>query len=781
MFRKLMLTCLSFLLTFSLVVTEGLVTTVHAQEHEGEGGEIVRHVAQEDHHSGTSGDGNAYAYIDEGIDKSQLLHSSDVQKGNDKLASSYSLVSKGFVTSVKNQNPYGTCWTFATMASAESGILKKNGKTFDFAELQMAYHYYKSYNKADPMKLITKDGNSVSPASAILDMGGNSIISTFGLASGIGFCKEASYPYTDASTYVSSGTSTAVYKTAYRLRSSRWLNMSEPNVVKQALMDYGALAVSYYHDDKYLSSNNAYYQNYTDGSNHAVTLVGWNDNYSKTNFKSSPRPSSNGAWLIKNSWGTGWGDSGYFWISYEDPSIQNSMAVFFEADMDTKYSSSNCNLYQYDGGCMVGWYNMPYSSIWEANVFKTAGNNETLTDVSFVTGQAGMKYMVYVYKNVSSTPDTGTLATKQSGTLTDAGYYMISLKNPVSLSKGEKFAVVVKLTSTTDVVQLYVDYTYSFSYNDGTSRTTYNDVTNDLSYYSTDGSSWSKMPYPEEDSNRIKAITVTGVLEAPEITKTSMDTDGVHLKWSKVDGADKYMVYRKASDESDYTKIKTVTTTTYVDDTALGGVKYAYVVKAYNSTTKTYSDYSNKKVLLFNPFSDVDPDSSTFAKIMWAYNNKIVSGTSKTTFTPKGTCLRRSFSLMFWKVMGKPEPQGTNPFKDIDNCTANEKKAIQWAYENGIIRGTGKTTFSPNDDVTRKQVVIMLWKALGKPPVQGTSNPFTDIGSLSANEKAAILWAYENGITAGTSATTFSPDNACTRAQLCVFLYKFDLLINHSQ
>jgi hypothetical protein len=88
-----------------------------------------------------------------------------------------------------------------------------------------------------------------------------------------------------------------------------------------------------------------------------------------------------------------------------------------------------------------------------------------------------------------------------------------------------------------------------------------------------------------------------------------------------------------------------------------------------------------------------------------------------------------------------------------------------------------KTTFAPEGDVTRKAVVIMLWKAAGRPEVVGSDNPFTDISKLSANEKSAILWAYENGITKGTTKTTFGPEENCTREQLCTFLARYNNLL----
>ena len=106
--------------------------------------------------------------------------------------------------------------------------------------------------------------------------------------------------------------------------------MQNRNAVKTMLKAYGACAASYYHDNYYYnSSTGAYYKPYGTSSNHEITIVGWDDNYSKNNF-GYYKPSSNGAWLVKNSWGTGWGNGGYFWISYEDSVLKSMTAKFFD-------------------------------------------------------------------------------------------------------------------------------------------------------------------------------------------------------------------------------------------------------------------------------------------------------------------------------------------------------------------------------------------------------------------------------------------------------------------
>ncbi len=222
--------------------------------------------------------------------------------------------------------------------------------------------------------------------------------------------------------------------------------------------------------------------------------------------------------------------------------------------------------------------------------------------------------------------------------------------------------------------------------------------------------------------------------------------------------------------------IENIQGTSYTDREAnVAGGKYLYMVRPENGDSHWV--YSAEKETVRNPFTDVETGTAAFTRIAWAYNNGIVSGTSKTTFSPGSPCTRAQFALMLYKLYGKPSVSGMEcPFTDIGSLTSNNRKAIIWAYNSGIVGGTSATTFSPKNNITRVQLVLMLYKAAGSPKVSG-STPFTDIGSLSSNNRKAILWAYQNGIVGGTSATTFSPKNNCTRSQLVTMLYKYNKLL----
>ncbi|MBR2047484.1 MAG: leucine-rich repeat protein [Oscillospiraceae bacterium] len=174
---------------------------------------------------------------------------------------------------------------------------------------------------------------------------------------------------------------------------------------------------------------------------------------------------------------------------------------------------------------------------------------------------------------------------------------------------------------------------------------------------------------------------------------------------------------------------------------------------------------------IVNPFEDVDQTQWYFAPVLWAVEEKITSGTSATTFAPNATCTRAQVVTFLWRAMGSPEPESEeNPFSDVME-TDYFYSAVLWAVEQGITSGTGNGQFSPNRPCTRDQVVTFLWRTMGQPEPEKTDNPFTDV-TEGIYYYQPVLWAVENNITSGTSATTFAPSNPCTRAQVVTFLFR---------
>lgn len=175
-------------------------------------------------------------------------------------------------------------------------------------------------------------------------------------------------------------------------------------------------------------------------------------------------------------------------------------------------------------------------------------------------------------------------------------------------------------------------------------------------------------------------------------------------------------------------------------------------------------------------FVDVLVGSYYFDAACWAVLHDVTAGTSETTFTPSGDATRAQVVTFLWRMAGSPEPAADgapvqNQFKDVED-NAYCCKAVLWAAENGITVGTSATTFSPNDSCTREQAVSFLWRMAGMPEPETCECAFEDVKSDGYACKA-ILWAAENGITAGTSATAFCPKSSCTRAQIVTFLWRY--------
>ena len=168
-------------------------------------------------------------------------------------------------------------------------------------------------------------------------------------------------------------------------------------------------------------------------------------------------------------------------------------------------------------------------------------------------------------------------------------------------------------------------------------------------------------------------------------------------------------------------------------------------------------------------FSDVPHGAYYQDAVDWAVENDITSGTSDTEFSPNETCTRAQAVTFLWRANGQPDAAGNNPFADV-STSSYYNEAVQWAVANGVTSGTSATTFEPDAPVTRAQVVTFLYRDAGSPSASGSTS-FADVPT-DAYYRDAVRWAVTQGITAGTSATAFSPDESCTRAQIVTFLYR---------
>ena len=185
------------------------------------------------------------------------------------------------------------------------------------------------------------------------------------------------------------------------------------------------------------------------------------------------------------------------------------------------------------------------------------------------------------------------------------------------------------------------------------------------------------------------------------------------------------------------------------------------------SNTTIYAKWTAKSDM---SFTDVADKAYYRDAVEWAVKNGITKGTTATTFSPNATCTRAQAVTFLWRTAGSPEPETrAMPFTDVP-VGSYYYDAVLWAVENGITKGTSDTTFSPNMTCSRAQIVAFLWRS-EKSPAAGTANPFADVKS-TAYYADAVLWAVKENITKGTTSTTFSPDADCTRAQIVTFLWR---------
>lgn len=213
----------------------------------------------------------------------------------------------------------------------------------------------------------------------------------------------------------------------------------------------------------------------------------------------------------------------------------------------------------------------------------------------------------------------------------------------------------------------------------------------------------------------------------------------------------------------------------YTVDAAHSGNVTIYFKTTYDSAWSDFGGYIYiERKSPVNPFVDVAEGKYYYDSVLWAYYHdpRITGGTDDTHFSPNKTCTREQIVTFLWKAKGAPEPKSNeNPFTDVKS-NKFYYKAVLWAVENGITGGVTKTTFGVGQPCKREQAMTFLWKAMGSPGIlSSTLNPFTDVKE-GKYYYTAVLWAVENGVTGGTTKTTFGVGKTCTRGQIVTFLYK---------
>lgn len=336
---------------------------------------------------------------------------------NGTLPSKYDLRDYNQVTPVKSQKSSGNCWAFTSLAALESCILKAGGPSLDLSEENMKniMAYYSDYG----WQLTTNKGGYD-------DMGVGYLVSWLGAVE------------EDLETFSDQSVLSPVLNSTIHVQNLIYLtreNFTDNDAVKEALIKYGAVATGIYYSSSYMKSNSYYYPG-TNGPNHAVTIVGWDDNYSKTNFRSTPP--GDGAWICKNSWGETWGDKGYFYVSYYDTKCVRlgsyDKSTYTLILNDTIHYNKN---YQYDIIGITDYLITGKTTIWYENIFH-ATENEVLTAFStYFNTTTDWTAQIYVNDKLMLTQDG----------VAYAGYYTFNLDKFIPLTAGDTFKIVIKISA----------------------------------------------------------------------------------------------------------------------------------------------------------------------------------------------------------------------------------------------------------------------------------------------------------------------------------------------
>ena len=405
----------------------------------------------------------------------------------------------------------GTCWCYTSMACLEINLIKKGltGTDVDLSEHHLAF--FSNFSAPDPLG---NDGSARSyfdsariSGRTYYDVGGNQSMTASALMNWKGAAEESLVTNSMVEAGLEADDSDFAYgHNIYNMSNWYQIPAADTAAMKAVILEYGSISIMYNSDDTYFNYSTAaqYCNDAGIDVDHAVTIIGWDDSYSRNNFKTAP--ANDGAWLVRNSWGASWGDSGYFWLSYEDKSVYKT-AYAFEGISSKVYD----NNYQYDHATSYQYITAKHV----ANVFTVKGNGtrmENLEAVGIHLGNSGISYSLQIYTNLTdlSDPTSGdpALSVPQTGTTGYAGYYMIPLNEAVSLEPGDTFAVVFDLDRDSEYP--YVGFEYSadgYRHSEATAET-------GESFLLYNGYSWSDFGDMKNGNLKIKAYTSNTDTEA---------------------------------------------------------------------------------------------------------------------------------------------------------------------------------------------------------------------------------------------------------------------------
>lgn len=460
--------------------------------------------------------------------------------------SRYELRDLGLISPVHDQQ-YGDCWAYSAMASLESVARRQLGaESPDLSEWDLAYH---AYVDASPTLVGFEDYSPRSFPDITADLGGNDFMATAILARGTGPKTEADVP-NGVLPFPIGAPSVYRLSDVIFLQGTRDLDYLplDPANAKLALTEYGAISVGvnaewglessqYFnteHAASYIPPDNPHHLSVSD-ADHAVTIIGWDDDYPAEHF--AIPPPADGAWIVRNSWGRAWGDQGDFYLSYQDAVLDGGVAYVPQPLGDAP------RFHQYDPLGATELSGVGDQEIWMANLF-VADGPERIEAVSLFVPGPNAEYRLDIRLDVEDDPDSGIPAfATQGGVLALPGYRSIALDQPVSLTAGQRFAVVLWLYTPNWYYPMAIESRIP-GYSDKASAAP------GQSFFSADGIHWSDLTGRDATANIVlKAIgqalgrapdRINHYLDASDQTLTIDSTAGVFDRYLDFGGADRY-------------------------------------------------------------------------------------------------------------------------------------------------------------------------------------------------------------------------------------------------
>ena len=656
-----------------------------------------------------------------------------------QIPSTYSSVDEGFVTSIKNQNPYGNCWAYAACSVAESYLIKKGMASSDIDLSEAHLNYYMYHNKGDKYENTDNDQTNVIGKYSFTDVGADPrmlqlAMSNFGLAS------ETSYPISKITTM--QGSKEDQNNTQYVMTNSNLLCQQakgNESIIKQAILDNGSVLACYYDTSTAYKNSNYYNSNEVNSFNHAISIVGWDDSYAANNFDN--KPTRNGAWLIKNSWGTGFGNQGYFWMSYDEYSLGSVYSYEFK-------NKDEENIYQYDGTNNALRYTLSSNTSTYANEFLVKRTNEELNAVSVGSATSNIPYKLEIYTNLTdiNNPTSGNCEVNQNGIIENDGINYIKLSKGISLKDNTYYSIVFTLFGTNENnASIMLDATLK-----GTDIEFIADTSNEYCFIKS-YNTWGKL---SDNTFRIKGITIkeepkpieTIILNKTDITLTKGTSETLQATINPSDTTDDKTLKWTSSNPD----VATVDNTGKV--TAVGGGTATITVKSQNGkeascevkvTSKIESISLNKSNITLSKGTSetlkatINPSDTTDDKTLkWTSSNPniaTVDNTGKVTAVGGGTA-----TITVKSQNGKEASCEVKVTSKIESISLNKSNIT-------LSKGTSETlkaTINPSDATDDK---TLTWKSEdeniakvdGNGKVTGVGTGTTNITVITSNGKSA--------------------------------------------